>query len=150
MKIHYKTILNTRTDVEYTRLFGKETYIVTRKTKNINSALNIDYCCDAMKHAIVNKVLYVQEIGNNAVPDNAFGCDRQDISIFLMENDSYEEGTVAWYDHPLKYCPFCGDVITFIEDYKAKEVTRRVHYPAVTTPARDEMRAVEVKMKSKL
>ncbi len=135
MKIHYKTILIV--DGDYRKEFyGDEMYFVVHTGKNVFTPCKIDYCCDTMKRAIVDNILYVQEVGNSN--------DNCGIALLLNHNDG--DGG-AWYYHPLKYCPFCGEIITLVEDYKAKEGKRKVHIPAKTTPARNEMRTYEIKIK---
>lgn len=136
MKIHYKTIINQ--DKRYREVFGEETYLVVHTTKNVSSPLKIDYCCDEMKKAITSDVLDVQEAGNST--------DKNGICLYLKENDYDGSFLSAWYYHPLKFCPFCSEEITLVEDYKAKQAKRKVHIPAKTTPARSEIRTYEIKI----
>lgn len=135
MKIHYKTIIVKE---ELKELCGEYQHFVLRDKKR---NYLMDFCCDVIKEAIIQHVLYVQEVGNTLTPENEVG-------IYLQheDNDGRDSYTTQWYLHPLKVCPFCGEEITIIEDYKAKTVSKKVRISAKTIPARNEMRTVEIKI----
>ncbi len=121
MKIHYKTlILNLDGEEE---LLNKQ--IISKNRKYL-----IDYCCDEMKHAINESALKVTQ---------------NELSIQIEEYDEGGSGVTAYYP-PIKYCPFCGEQIEQIEDYKAKVVRHTVHIPLKTIPAHKEQRNREVKV----
>jgi len=135
MLLHYKTIINPEDRRE---LYGEKTYfLIHTKANDAWSPLKVDYCCDEMKSAVTGKVLYSQEVGSSKDENFTFG-------LFLREEG--EDGTNAWYYHVLKFCPFCGEMIQYVEDYQARLQRRKVHIPAKKTKARDEFRDFEVKI----
>jgi len=117
MKIHYKTILLNEEGLVNEQVIEKR-----RKRQ-------IEYCCKEIEKAIEIQVISVT-------------CK----DLFLQESEYHGNYLEDWAYHPLKFCPFCGERIEHIEEYKARNVMHKVHVPAKTTPARTEARYKEVKI----
>ncbi len=112
MKIHYKTIVLDEESESYSYP------IIEVKRKRW-----IEYCCKSMEQAIDQQII-----------------EPQNKDLYLREMDSYDAYMEIWYFHPLKFCPFCGEIIEQVEEYKAKLVSHTVHIPKKTAPARKEIR----------
>jgi hypothetical protein len=85
----------------------------------------IKYCCREIKDAISGCALEFSTI-----------------ELFLVQPNDYGEGNTHFYCE-IKYCPFCGEEIDYIEDYLVK-VTQKT----VTIPAHTETQTIEHKIKS--
>ncbi len=121
MKIHYKTIeLGTDGGMQ---LLSKQ--IIEHHHKYL-----IEYCCDTMMRAVRAQALDITQ---------------NELSIQVEEHD--EGGSIiTGYYPPINYCPFCGEVIEQVEDYRAKLERHSVHVPSKTVPAHNEIRNKEVRI----
>ena len=125
MKVHYKTIVVER-NPKYPDFDPSYKKIIENKGKPL-----IDYCCDDMK---------------NAVRDDTFEIT---CTEFYLQREGFDEGgsCIETQFPAISFCPYCGEKIEYIEDYKAQIVTKKVKIPAQTIPAREETKTTEVRIK---
>ncbi len=144
MQIHYKTIVLAETD-KMREFNGNEQYFILHtKPRSWQSPIVVaPLCCKDMEEALKEDVFYVQEVGNQKDSQEHPGMG---MGLYLRTEDKYEGGSSWYLHHRMDHCPFCGEPITYVEDYKAKTITRKVHIPAKKIEARNETRTVEVKI----
>lgn len=108
MKIHYKTLILNKE--------GEEELLVKQVLEK-NKQYVIDYCCEKMKAAI---------------EDKAFNFNINGIDLFFraLEYNGPED-----FIYPLEYCPFCGEKIEPVEEYRAKLEYHKVRIPKKTIEA---------------
>lgn len=118
MKIHYKTIvLDEKND-----LYSQQVIEKNRKRQ-------IDYCCEWARKAIEDGVISIT--GNQ---------------LFLQELDPHDNYLTDYYHQPIKHCPFCGEPIEQIEEYRARLEYYPTKVPKKVTPAHIETRTREVRL----
>lgn len=99
--------------------------IVLNEEMSIYEYMSHEPCCEDMELAVKAHVVSVSN-GNKVV---------------LREQDSYDH-YMSDYDISIKFCPFCGVAIDFVEGKKVKRVQKERKIRAV--PARTEKQWVEV------
>ena len=127
MKVHYKSVLLNPDR----KPSDKEMWHSSVLRKKNNEYL-IDYCCEAMKSAL-DKYTEVFDVTGH------------EFYLYDVSGD-YDSTHSTFYFHRVDFCPFCGDKVEYIEDYKAKEVMYKARIQAKHIPARTETRSKEVKI----
>lgn len=125
MKVHYKSVLlnpNKKDDEE--EMWYRP--ILEEKHKYC-----IDFCCDDMRSAFDTYT-------------KVFDIMQHDIYLYDVIGDYGSSYSV--YYHKVNYCPFCGEKIEFIEEYKAKKQKYKATIPRKVTPPRTEYRNREVRI----
>ena len=122
MKVHYKSVLLCPKSETEDELWSRQIIEVKRKYK-------IEYCCEHLK----------------AVFDDNFIALTQH-ELFLQRESNDHDGRTSYYYHRVDFCPFCGERVKYIEDYKAELKNYTVTNPAKKTPAKRELKKREVRI----
>lgn len=116
MLLHYKAIIMD----ESTDFIGK--LVIEKKRKK-----QIDYCCEEMERAISTQAIDIMGI---------------EVSIQHSDYDGY---TTDYYPS-ISFCPFCGEKIEVVEEYRVKQKTYTAHIQEKVIPAHTERRSKEVRV----
>lgn len=107
-------------------ILDEKTSLVIKQVLEKNRKYLIDYCCEGMKQALNVNAIHI--IGNG-------------LHIWQEGYDCQES-----YYPIIGFCPFCGEAIEYVQEYKAKIERHTVHIPKKVQPAHTEMRNKEVKI----